>query len=237
MEPVDLIAAYKAVTERIRHAIHIGIYLPGAKLPPERTLAQVLGVSRTTVREAIRVLEAEGYLVSKRGATGGITVLDQGKDEDRIRPLLLQRMPELEQAFEYRIAVEGRVAYLAAERRTKQDLVVLRTIYAQLESELETTRFRTADTSFHLAVADAARNLFMRRAIEEVRATTWTPIDRLISKVFSSANEHHLQILEAIENKEPDAAEQAAIAHIERAFHDLQRAVGEIVPGGVRSAV
>ena len=104
IEAVDLITAHQVVTERLRHAIHIGTYLPGDKLPPERTLAQQLGVSRMTVREAIRVLRADGYVASRRGPAGGITVLDQGEDSKRLRPVLLHRMAELDDGFEFRIA-------------------------------------------------------------------------------------------------------------------------------------
>ncbi len=225
IDPIDFASAYQVVTERIRHAIHIGTYLPGDKLPAERLLAKQLGVSRTTIREAIRVLEAEGYLVTKRGATGGITVLDQSTDEVRLRPLLAQRMPELEQAFEFRIAVEGEATRLAALRRSKSDLAKLKVAYEEMSGGREASRFRTADTNFHLAVADAARNSFMREAIENVRAFTWVPIDRLIVGVFRSANDHHLQILEAIENKDPDGAKQAAVAHIEAARQDLRRII------------
>jgi GntR family transcriptional regulator, transcriptional repressor for pyruvate dehydrogenase complex len=223
IDPIDVASAYQVVTERIRHAIHIGTYLPGDKLPSERLLAEQLGVSRTTIREAIRVLEAEGYLVSKRGATGGITVLDQSTDEERLRPLLAQRMPELEQAFEFRIAVEGEATRLAAIRRTKSEMAKMRAAYEEMSGGRETARFRAADTNFHLAVADAAGNTFMREAIENVRAFTWMPIDRLITGVFRSANDHHIQILEAIEKQDPEAAKQAAIAHIEAAREDLRR--------------
>jgi GntR family transcriptional repressor for pyruvate dehydrogenase complex len=222
---VDLVAAHEVVTERLRHAIHIGTYLPGDKLPPERTLAQQLGVSRMTVREAIRALRAEGYVVSRRGSAGGITVLDQADDEQRLRPLLLQRMAELDDGFEFRIAVEGAAARLAAQRRTKRDLARLHQAYLELEQGLQTARFRAADNVFHLAIADAARNRPMRGAIESVRAMTWIPIDQLISNVFSSAHEHHAQILRAIEDKDPDAAERAVADHIQRAQRDLHRVV------------
>ncbi|HEV2242235.1 MAG TPA: GntR family transcriptional regulator, partial [Streptosporangiaceae bacterium] len=133
IEAVDLVAAHEVVTERLRHAIHLGTYLPGDKLPPERTLAQQLGVSRMTVREAIRTLRAEGYVVSRRGSAGGITVLDQAGDSGRLRPLLLQRMAELDDGFEFRIAVEGAAARLAAQRRTKRDLARLRQAHLELE--------------------------------------------------------------------------------------------------------
>jgi GntR family transcriptional repressor for pyruvate dehydrogenase complex len=223
IDPVEIASAYQLVTKSIRHAIHIGTYLPGEKLPSERLLAEQLGVSRTTIREAIRVLEAEGYLVSKRGATGGITVLDQSADEERLQPLLAKRMPALEQAFEYRIAVEGEATRLAAMRRSTSDLEKLTAAYEEMSGGREAARFRAADTNFHLAVADAANNTFMREAIENIRAFTWMPIDRLILKVFHSANDHHIQILEAIERQDPEAAQAAAIAHIETARDDLRR--------------
>jgi GntR family transcriptional regulator, transcriptional repressor for pyruvate dehydrogenase complex len=223
IEAVDLVAAHEVVTERLRHAIHLGTYLPGDKLPPERTLAQQLGVSRMTVREAIRTLRAEGYVVSRRGSAGGITVLDQAGDSGRLRPLLLRRMAELDDGFEFRIAVEGAAARLAAQRRTKRDLARLRQAHLELEQGRETARFRAADNVFHLAIADAARNRLMRQAIESVRAMTWVPIDQLISNVFTTAHEHHAQILQAIEDKDCDAAERAVVAHIQRAQRDLHR--------------
>ena len=214
---VDLATAHEVVTGRLRHAIHMGAYLPGDKLPPERALAQQLGVSRMTVREALRTLRDEGYVASQRGSAGGITVLDQGQDEQRLRQLLRGRMAELDDDFEFCEAVEGAAARLAAGRRTKSDLAGLRQAYLELEQSRATARFRAADNAFHLAVADAARNRFMRRAIEDVRAMTWVPV--------ASAHEHHAQILQAIEDGDPEAAELAAVAHIRQAQLDLHRVV------------
>jgi DNA-binding FadR family transcriptional regulator len=222
---VDLVPAHEVVTERLRHAIHIGTYLPGDKLPPERTLAQQLGVSRMTVREAIRVLRAEGYVSSRRGSGGGITVLDQREDIKRLRQVLVQRMAELDDYFDFRVAVEGAAGRLAARRRTALDLSRLHQAYAELERGRHAARFRAADNVFHLAIADAARNRFMRQAIEEVRAKTWVPLDEVIYQVFTSAHQHHAQILQAIEDSDADAAERAVIAHIRLAQADLHRII------------
>ena len=70
MEPVRKIAVHELVVNRLRRAIHLGDYLPGDRLPSERDIADRLEVSRESVREAIRVLESEGYVVSRRGAIG-----------------------------------------------------------------------------------------------------------------------------------------------------------------------
>src|SRR5260370_11739674 len=121
IEAVDLIAAHRVVPERLRHAIHIGPYLPGDKLPTERTLAQQLGVSRMTVREAIRVLRAEGYVASRRGSAGGITVLDQGEDIKRLRQVLLGRRAELDDDFRFRPPQDSPPPPPPAPRRTHPD--------------------------------------------------------------------------------------------------------------------
>ena len=223
MERVATPAAYELVREQIRRAIHIGTYLPGDKLPAERQLAELMGVSRTTVREALRVLEGEGYVESRRGATGGIVVLDQSASEERIRPVVVARLAEFEELFDFRMAVEGAAARLAAARRTEADLSLLHDALAAMQEGWQTARFRAADSAFHLGIADAARNRFMRQAIEDARATMWIPIDRHVDTVFRTANRHHKEILEAIRRRDPDAAEAAAVAHLKTARRDLRR--------------
>lgn len=223
MERVATPATYELVSEQIRRAIHIGTYLPGDKLPAERQLAEQMGVSRTTVREALRVLEGEGYVESHRGATGGIVVLDQSASEDRIRPVVVERLAEFEELFDFRMAIEGAAARLAAVRRTEADLKQLQKAVDAMAEGWQTARFRAADSAFHLGIADAARNGFMRRAIEDARARMWIPIDRHVDTVFRTANRHHDEILQAIRRRDPDAAEAAAVAHLKTARRDLRR--------------
>lgn len=223
MERVATPATYELVSEQIRRAVHIGTYLPGDKLPAERQLAEQMGVSRTTIREALRVLEGEGYVESHRGATGGIVVLDQSASEDRIRPVVVERLAEFEELFDFRIAIEGAAARLAAARRTEADLKLLQKAVDAMAEGWQTARFRAADSAFHLGIADAARNGFMRRAIEDARARMWIPIDRHVDTVFRTANRHHDEILQAIQRRDPDAAEAAAVAHLKTARRDLRR--------------
>jgi GntR family transcriptional repressor for pyruvate dehydrogenase complex len=232
IQRVEPAAAHELVVEEIRRAIHMGTYVPGDRLPAERALAEQLGVSRATLREAIGVLRAEGYVESRRGARGGLVVLDQGLDEERMRPVVQDRLHEFEELLDLREAIEGAAARLAAERRTAADLKTLTTAFEAMQQGLETERFRAADSAFHLAIAAAARNRLMQRAIEEARAAMWIPIDSRIGKVFPSAHRHHAQMLAAIRDRNPRAAERAAVAHLETVRHDLRRAVG----AGVRRA-
>ena len=98
MQRVEPAAAHALVVEQLRRAVHIGSYVPGDRLPSERALAEQLGVSRATVREAIRVLREEGYVESRRGARGGLVVLDQGQNEERMRPVVRARLAEFREA-------------------------------------------------------------------------------------------------------------------------------------------
>ena len=69
-------------SDRLRREIHLGVYVSGNKLPPQRELAKSLGVSLVTLREALRILEAEGYLILRRGAAGGAFVLANRELDD-----------------------------------------------------------------------------------------------------------------------------------------------------------
>jgi len=223
IEPVEHAPVYGLVVEHIRRAIHIGSFVAGDKLPPERELAKQLNVSRTTVREAIRVLEGEGYLETRRGATGGVLVLDRGQAEERLAPIIRARLGELEQIIDFRLAVECSAARLAAIRRGDRDLARLASAFQIMEEGWETRRFRSADSAFHLGIAEAAQNDWMRKAIEDARVAIWVPVDNVTDNVFRTAQLHHGQILAAIHDGDADAAEAAVAAHIETARADLHK--------------
>src|SRR6185503_9449014 len=89
---LDIRPAYTVAADHVRRAIHLGEYKPGDKFPPERQHAEQLGISRVTMREAIRTLAAEGYIEVRRGATGGVTVLDQKQEPSELREKLRVRL-------------------------------------------------------------------------------------------------------------------------------------------------
>jgi GntR family transcriptional repressor for pyruvate dehydrogenase complex len=201
----------------------MGSYVAGDKLPPERELAARLKVSRMSVREATRILVQQGYVERRRGSTGGIIVLDRGEGGVRLPLVISSMMPRLTQIFEFRRAVESEAARLAALRRTRKDIAVLEAAYKGMEEGLETRRFRAADSAFHLGIADAARNEWMREAIENARAAAWIPLDEVADRVFRCAQFHHDQILTAIKDRDADEAARLACEHIDFTLADLGR--------------
>src|SRR5262245_7720545 len=160
LRPVRLPTAAAEVADRLVTAIALGEYLPGERLPPERELAQILGVSRSTVREASGRLLAVGIVDIRRGRQGGTYVRESwtGASAEAVRRTLLPRWEEMEQLFDLRCLVEGMVARVAAQRRRAEDVAAMREAIAMLGSAETEHRKHAADIAFHHAVVAATRN-------------------------------------------------------------------------------
>ena len=154
----------------LRAMIFAGELRPGDRLPPERELGARLGISRMTLRLALKVLESSGYIVTTRGSHGGSRVSDVETLFRCWKQWMGQHHHELEDIFELRITVEARLAALAAERRTKEDLRAMREAIAGEEGPTEDyeSLFR-ADMDLHRAIATAARSPHLEKAMTIAR--------------------------------------------------------------------
>lgn len=214
--------AYELVVNRLRRAIHLGVYRPGDKLPPERAHAEQLGVSRVTLREAIRVLEGEGYVQTRRGAMGGVTVLDRRESPERIRRQLRENLDDLRGLADFRLANERCAAERAAERVTDADLAALREAVEALRVSGSIGDFRQADSWFHLRIADVADCTPLRQAVEDARAEMFLPLDALDFELIVPASvKAHTKILVALEARDPAKAGRAMAAHLRHTGEEL----------------
>ena len=237
MKRVETLPTYEHVCARIRRAVHLGEYMPGDRLPSERDLAQQLGVSRVTLREAIRVLEGEGYITtSGRGGTRVVGAFQRQDATGRLelnslqsrllRERLRDRLDEIEDLFDFRRANEGYAARLAATRRNDEHLDRLRASIDALRTSDNIPEFRKADSSFHLTIADASGNAYLQKAIEDGRADMFRPLDLLdIDVTISGSINDHSAILWAIEAGDPDRAETSMVDHIELARTEIRRVI------------
>lgn len=168
--------------EFIRSLIHSGELAPGDRLPSERDLAAHLGISRVTVRLALKALEASGYVTTRRGAQRGTFVNDLPVLLERWVEWMHKNNEEIDDIFDLRIAVESRAAALAAQRHNDEDLQAMEAAV----NNLGTTRssFLRADAEFHRSVARAAHSSRLYRAVQEARGEFFHPVQHLLDDVW-----------------------------------------------------
>ncbi|MCW3016771.1 MAG: FadR family transcriptional regulator [Solirubrobacterales bacterium] len=212
---LDIPPAYEVVVDRLRRTILLSIYRPGDKFPPERVHAEQLGVSRVTLREAIRVLEGEGLVETRRGATGGVTVLDRRVSVDALRRRLRDSLGELEGVSDFRLANERCAAERAATRITREQLEGLEASINAMRDCESVAEFRAADSSFHIGVAQAADCALLRRAVEDARIELFTYLDALDYELaLPTTISAHRRILAALRTGDPKRAGRAMGRHL-----------------------
>lgn len=170
---------YEVVMVRLAGLLDQGRLKPGDRLPSERALAERMRVSRATLREALRVMQLRGLIMSRRGSGNYIA---GGKPEDLAEALHHLALKDI---FELRLLIEPSIAALAAGRANRQDLLRLESILQQQERELNQKRMAgPTDAAFHSALAEATHN----RALLQVGAT--------LMKVISPSRNESLQTTE-----------------------------------------
>jgi len=226
IEPVATPTAYEIVGEHIRRAIHVGSFIPGDRLPPERELAATLGVARGTLREALRILQGNGYLHPSRGAGGGYEVLEVPRPRSRGDVEIAGFLSEFQALLDFRLVIETATAARAAQYRTDTDLLRLARAQAALEASRGLATFRQADSAFHLAIATASRNSFLSQAVFDARAAMFLSMDAADPNIILETTvKGHAQILHAVQKGDPAMARSAMTHHIEVTRNEIRKGV------------
>jgi GntR family transcriptional regulator, transcriptional repressor for pyruvate dehydrogenase complex len=228
LRPVGLTPAHVLTADQLRRAIHLGTYVPGDRLPPERDLARILGVSRVTLRQALRVLMDQGYLQTRRGAHGGLTVLPVGWTLKRKRRELIRRLADIEALLDFRQFVEQGVAELVVGQLSRADVDYLGHTIEALRASADIPSFRKADSAFHIRLAEISGNPYLRQAVEDARAGMFLPIDALDpnAAALNGSAEGHTRILDALVKGDRATAAQAAVIHIDETRREIYTSVG-----------
>jgi len=220
--------------------LDMGVWKPGAKLPPEKALADSLGVSRPIVREALARLKADGRIESRQGS--GAFVAERNKiaafrlqsgpvastyDQSDVQPASAVEIADAaeRELLELRQIVEAGAAELAAQRRTDADLVAIRSALADMGEALATRADGSdADDRFHNAIAAATHNAQITRFVEFLgaqfsasRKVTWDHTGYAVG-IAEVGHADHNAILQAIESADAAAARSLAQAHVQRAL-------------------
>jgi len=222
--PIRPVSAHELVLEQLRQALELGELRPGDRLPAERELTELFGVSRTTLRAALEVLETEGLVDVRHGRQGGFIIATTKLDDARARREVRKRGAFLLDALDFRIAVESAAASHAAQRRQPPDLRALRKALDDLEAALHcamqdrsaynVVEFQRLDSLFHLLVARATQNEHFVTAVADARRRMSLPMGAVFSHFEANADDAHEHILEAIETQDSAAAARLMEAHI-----------------------
>jgi len=226
--PIDRRKTYELVAERLIERIGARHLKSGDVLPPERELVRSYGVGRSSVREALRMLESKGLIASNGNGTFSVARPSNPLNESLDLLFAMDRGSYAE-LFEVRRFVEGEAAALAASRRTKTQLRRMHDEIAAMEEGLSAEeRFIDADLRFHLTVAEATRNRIVVHLMNAIRDL----LHRSLSSSYHIAGsperaiEMHRLIAEAIGDKRPEEARQRMQEHVARVERDITRPEG-----------
>ena len=228
--------------DRLANFIAARALAPGQKLPSERTLAAEFGVSRSSLREAIRVLSSRGVLVARHGGGTFVAGEEQAELTDPIAEALLPLAPLArsdagywKDVAEIRSSLEGDAAYFAALRASAQDKQRLKQAYMEVSmAPLDdlAAQART-DATFHLAIAQASRNVVLRQVmcgllrLLEISITDTLRQLYCVPDIVATLDRQHRLILDAILDGRAEDARSHANAHLEfvqRRLLDLEEA-------------
>ncbi len=210
--------AYEETVERLLQIIKLGIVPHGERLPPERELASRLGVSRVTLREAIRSIQQAGYVEPRRGRFGGTFVLyrpsPNAAEARRIAGVL---GGSLEDALTFRKVLEPGVAGVVAQRElTEPQQSRLRESLRDVESAPMTT-YRQADARLHLTIAELSGSPMVTRAVAEVRIALNDLLDAIppLDPPITHSNEQHSALVRALLNHNARQARRVMEEHVD----------------------
>lgn len=227
---------YHQVADQMRSLIDKGVFPDGSRLPAERELAELLAVSRPTVREALIVLEVEGRVQIRMGS--GVYIISQ-------KPAAAEpvAMDELEGPFELlraRAIVECAIAEEAARVVRPDQIAVLDDILSRMEVSLEHRPMALAlDRDFHIAVAAIIDNGTLNRFVGSIHDLRMTPYFEKLASYFENpatwraAMEEHRAIRDAIAAGSPVGARAAMRAHLDQSQLRLSESFEEEPTDGV----
>lgn len=207
------------IVVRLRDMIHRGELNAGDRLPPERDLAKLLGVSRPTLRAGIRSLTTVGILQARQGA--GTFVAERGEsptlDSSPLKMLSALHGFTSDEMFEARLALEMSITGLAAERATSEQMTLMAEEIAGMYASLGSpAQYLLHDMKFHQTIAAASGNRILTSLMNMVAATLFDARSKTVHRAVDlkeSAEQHH-NIYRALREHDPEGARQAMRDHL-----------------------
>ena len=209
------------IADQIRTAILNGEFSPGDKLPPERELAELFGVSRPSVREALNTLVSSGMVTPLQGGGTVVTSLVDATDTNPLRELIRLESGRALEVIEVRACMESWTAFYAAQRALPEDLRLMGDILDRMGRNAEGERpSEDLDANLHLVIARATHNVVWMHlmvslfdSMKEFQQSVWRAV-HLTGDDHRLLYEHHSRIVAAIRAGDAEAARDAMLEHL-----------------------
>ncbi|MFQ6170179.1 FadR/GntR family transcriptional regulator [Oryzobacter sp. R7] len=217
---------FETTVEQLATAIRLGVFVVGEQLPPERDLAERLGVSRNTLREAIAALRDSGLVTTRRGRGGGTLVTSTGHDDAATSTV--RHGAALEDALDFRRVVEPGAARLAATRRLSGDQRAWLLESATAVRSAALADHRIADSRLHLAIATLTGSPMVVEAVTRAQAA----LGELLAAIpvlrtnIEHSHDQHDAIVEAVLQGDPDTARTTMEEHCDATSALLRGLIG-----------
>jgi GntR family transcriptional regulator, transcriptional repressor for pyruvate dehydrogenase complex len=219
----------EVIVEQIRQLIRQGQLKPGDRLPPERDLCEQFGVSRVTIREALRMLEASGLVEIRVGARGGafLTAPTSNRVSEGITDLLTMSVISAADVTEARMILEVGIVPLVCERATPQDLADLEKICERSWDALRADAY-TMDMSleFHARMAQATHNPAISMLVDSFREPMLMSLQRAreaAPEMGRVGTKEHERLVAAVRRRDADTATRIMREHLERTALRVRR--------------
>lgn len=224
LTPVQRVRSFDDAVTQIRDAILKGTIAPGDRLPSERELCDLLGVSRTTVREAMRSLETAGLVDIRLGARGGAFAKapDPATLGTALSTLLLFRQASMDEINEFRVVFEPSNARFAASRADDHDLAALSSLGVRAKAQSTKgdswPEIRKLDLEMHQLVTGAAHNQVCTAIMSGIHETLKRNLTELapMTSYTASVRKDIIQMVALIEARDAEGAETHMRRHLER---------------------
>ena len=225
-EPVHPPTTFEETVERLGTAVRLGLLEPGDRLPPERELAEQLGISRSTLRQALTTLVQSGHLISLRGRSGGTFVSDTPPLHEGATALPADWREVLDQ----RVAIECGAALLAAERGAERVFDHMDALIVQMDERPDFDSYRRADVRFHIALAEATGTPRLIAAMTEVQGEMSELISLIAhpDEVLGHSNDEHRRIVSRLRAGDALGSVQTLRAHLAGTEH----IIAGLIPAG-----
>ena len=222
LRPVRAGNAFEETVERLLTVIKLGVVGPGERFPSERDLAAQLGISRITLREAIRELQQAGFIESRRGRSGGtfVTYRPPTPSRDALRRIVREDADNLTDALTFRMAVETGAAQLLAQNAGPAGPASVRDVLqARLGDIVRASPddYRRLDTLFHLSIAELTGSTLLAAACADARMRLNDLLNAIpvLKRNIDHTAGQHAAIVDAILAGDPELARRAVAEHLE----------------------